>query len=317
MGRTLLVASTGGHLVELERLWRRFRPKAGEVEWATFDDQQSRSLLDGHTVHYVAYIPPRGYAAVASAVRPAARLLRRGGFDRVISTGAAIAVPFLCAARALGLQAHYVESAARTSGPSLTGRVLRGLPGVRLYTQHPEWAGKRWRYGGSLFDGYQTYPAVPGEARRVVVTLGTMRGYAFGTAVARLAKVLPELLAPGAEVLWQVGAGEGADLGIRASSLLPATELAHAIEESDLVVAHAGIGSAITILNAGHTPVLLPRRLSRGEHIDDHQVLIAHHLAARGLAVEADAARVTAVELRLAMTRRVRRWESTQAFDLR
>lgn len=319
MSRTLLVASTGGHLVELERLSRRFRPATDEVEWATFDDQQSRSMLDGQAVHHVSYIAPRGYSAAASVLRPATRLLRRGGFDRVISTGAAIAVPFLAAARSLGVQAHYVESAARTQGPSLTGRVLSRVPGVRLYTQHPEWAGHRWSYAGSLFDGYRSHRLDDPlqEAGRVVVTLGTMRGYGFRAAVARLTQVLPDVLAPQADVLWQVGTSDVSGLGIEPRELLPAAELSRAIAEADLVIAHAGIGSSITVLNSGRAPVLLPRRLARAEHIDDHQVLIADHLAERGLAVTADAEQLTAAQLRLAMTVGIRRPETSHSFDLR
>ena len=46
-GRTLMVASTGGHLEQLYRLRQRFMPELGEVEWATFDTGQSRYLLAG------------------------------------------------------------------------------------------------------------------------------------------------------------------------------------------------------------------------------------------------------------------------------
>lgn len=308
-GRTLLVASTGGHLDELYRLRERLRPAADDADWVTFDDPQSRSLLAGETVHHIPYIPPRGYVEVGRAVRQAGRLLRGRTYGRVVSTGSGIAIPYLTAARALGLQAHYVESAARTGEPSRTGAVLSRIPGVRLYTQYRSWEGPRWTYRGSLFDGYDhaANTAAPNRAKRVVVTLGTMRTYGFRAAVARLAEVLPEVLADGADVLWQVGVTETADLGIRARTVVPTAELRDAIAEADLVVAHAGIGSTLSALDAGHRPVLLPRRASRGEHVDDHQVLIADSLAARGLAVVREATELTAADLRAAMGSTVRR----------
>lgn len=305
--RTLLVASTGGHLEELNRLRARM-PSLGEVEWATFDDDQSRSMLDGETVHYVRYIAPRDLPATLAVSRDALRIVRRGGYDCVVSTGAAIAVPFLGAARALGRPGHYIESAARSQGPSLTGRLVSRLPGLRLYTQYAGWADARWRHGVSLFDAYEAdaSPAAPTQARRVVVTLGTMRTFGFRAALEALVATLPGVLAPDAEVLWQVGCTDVSGLPIAGRVSVPAHEMRDAIAEADLVVAHAGIGSALAALDAGLCPVLLPRRAARAEHVDDHQLLIADDLAARGIAITRDPSQLTTDDLRRALRTRVR-----------
>ena len=317
-GRTLLVASTGGHLDELARLRPRLVPAADDAHWVTFDDAHSRSLLAGETVHVVDHIPPRGYLGVARTVRFAASLLRRGDYARVVSTGAAIAIPFLTAARALGIEAHYIESAARTERPSLTGTVVSRLPGVRLYSQYAGWPDRRWHCRGSLFDGFESSQRSrpPVMAQRVVVTLGTMRDYGFRTAVERLARELAEVLSPDAEVLWQVGATDLTGLGIQGRQLVPMHELRAAMADADLVVAHAGIGSTLGALEAGHCPVLLPRRFSRGEHVDDHQVLIADALSQRKLAVARDAAEVTAADLVTAMATSVNRDPNPRPFLL-
>jgi UDP-N-acetylglucosamine--N-acetylmuramyl-(pentapeptide) pyrophosphoryl-undecaprenol N-acetylglucosamine transferase len=312
--RTLLVASTGGHLEELLRLRDRLDPPVSDGDWVTFDDPQSRSLLAGEVVHYVDYIPPRGYAQAACAASCAVRLLAGGRYRRVVSTGSGIAIPFLAVARARGVDCHYIESAARAQGPSMTGSVARRLPGVRLYAQYRGWARGPWRYRGSLFDSYQVgeRPGSTGRAQRVVVTLGTMRTYGFASAVRRLAEVLPDVLAPDAEVLWQVGATDVRGLGIDAHDRIPAEQMRAAVARADLVVAHAGIGSALTALDAGVCPVLLPRRAARAEHVDDHQLMIADELDAQGLAVSRDAGEVTAEDLRAAMAMSV-----TAAGDVR
>jgi UDP-N-acetylglucosamine transferase subunit ALG13 len=132
-----------------------------------------------------------------------------------------------------------------------------------------------------------------------------MRSYAFTRAVRRLVELLPTVVEPGAAILWQVGATPVGGLGIDAHVTVPAAELRAAIASADLVVAHAGIGSALDALDAGVCPVLLPRRADRGEHIDDHQRGLAEHLAGRGLAVMAEADLVTRSDLDAARSRRI------------
>jgi len=308
MPRALLVASTGGHLEQLWRLHQRFRPTLGEVEWATFDEPQSRSLLAGEVVHHIPYIPPRGYGEVARGARAALRILRQGRYTRVISTGSGIALSFLPLACALGISTHYIESAARADGPSLTGRIVARLPGTSSYSQYAGWATGPWQYRGSLFDGYVSEErGVAGEIRRVVVTLGTMRRYGFRRALDAIVRVLPAVLAPEAEVLWQVGHTDCTGLPVQGRVEVPAAGLREALATADLVIAHAGIGSSLTAPDAGLCPVLLPRRRDHGEHVDDHQLLIAHELDRRALAVARSPEELQEEDLLTAAARRVRR----------
>ncbi len=319
-GRTLLVASTGGHLEELHRLKGRLAPTLGACDWVTFDDPQSRSLLAGERTFFVPYVPPRGYREALVNLSAARHLLQSGDYDRAVSTGAGIAVPFLVEARLHGLECHYIESAARALGPSLTGRLVSRLPGVHLYSQYDAWASARWRYRGSLFDSYRPRtPLMRGQrrpARRVVVTLGTMRTFGFRRAVERLLAVLPDVVAPGAEILWQVGVTDVHDLGIDAQELVPADVLREAVAEADLVIAHAGIGSALMALDQGRCPVLLPRSREHGEHVDDHQRMIAGALSQRRLAVTADASELSATHLWAAMASAVERTSDPVPFRL-
>ena len=55
------------------------------------------------------------------------------------------------------------------------------------------------------------------------------------------------------------------------------------MDKADSVVCHAGVGTIMTALQAEHTPVVIPRRADRGEHVDDHQMDIASRFAERGL----------------------------------
>ena len=303
-GSTLLVASGGGHLSQLHQL----RPRLtglGDVTWVTFDTPQARSLLAGERVVFVRYTAPRDMRAVLANTRTARRLLQTLQPAHVVSTGSAIALSFLPLASATGASCHYIESATRVVGPSATGRLLSRIPRINLYNQHPNWEGPRWRYAGSVFDGWQATPAgtAPSRLRRAVVSLGTMQTYGFRRMVEALLRVLPKDV----ETLWQTGCTNVRGLPIDARPTVSARELESAMREADLVVTHAGTGSALTALEAGKLPILLPRTAARGEHIDDHQHQVAQELKRRGLAVTTDPDLLTETDLERATTTNVTR----------
>jgi UDP-N-acetylglucosamine--N-acetylmuramyl-(pentapeptide) pyrophosphoryl-undecaprenol N-acetylglucosamine transferase len=303
---TLLVASTGGHLKQLHRLRDRLQGVEGPFRWATFDTPQSRSLLSGEEVDFVPFVGGRDPANVLRNLRHAQRILAAGEVQAVVSTGSSVAVPYFALGRARGLPCHYIESAARAEGPSLTGKIISRVPGVSLYAQYRSWAFERgWRYRGSVLDSFEASTAVegvPGPVRRVVVTLGTYRGFQFDRLVRRLLEILPVE----AEVLWQTGDTAVETLGIEGRFALPERELTEAMREADVVVAHAGVGAALASLEVGKCPVLVPRRAELNEHIDDHQTQIAAELARRGLATSVDADALTANHLLESAARAVR-----------
>ena len=283
------MANAGGHLEELWLLQSRLTSSPSSRSWVTWDCPHSRSLLAGEDCMYVDHADPRDPIATLRYARQAKEILGRGGWSEVVSTGSVPAVPFFTLARARGIPCHYIESAARVTGPSLTARVLEWVPGVHRYSQHKGWSDRRtWSFGGSVFDAYGAALRKPSiteldEITRVVVTLGSS-AYDFRRLVEGLLRVLPR----GADVLWQTGETDVSGLGIDAVRLLPADDLFNAMLKADLVVAHAGVGSALAAMQSGHAPLLVPRRRHRGEHVDD-QVQIARHLVSRGIAVACDA----------------------------
>jgi UDP-N-acetylglucosamine--N-acetylmuramyl-(pentapeptide) pyrophosphoryl-undecaprenol N-acetylglucosamine transferase len=318
-GRTLLVASTGGHLEQLMRLHERLQPAANETDWVTSDDPQSRSLLSGQRVHHLRYVAPRRGDVVLANLPEAARILRKGHYGRVVTTGSAMALSVLLAARLRGIPCHWIESSARADGPSLTGRIASLIPGMHLYAQYPSWAVGRWKYRGSVFDDYSAarrQPASSERARNVVVTFGTMRTYGFRRAVEAILRALPAVVTPDAHVLWQVGVTDVSDLEIETENAVPAASLKTAIAAADLVIAHAGVGSALTALDQGRAPLLLTRRKIHGEMVDDHQLMIADELATRGLAVSRAPEDLTDVDLHWAMGNRVSAAAAKSSFVL-
>ena len=67
-----------------------------------------------------------------------------------------------------------------------------------------------------------------------------------------------------------------------AMQFLPFVDLVEQLESADAVVTHAGVGSILTCLRLGKTPLVVPRQRRLGEHVDDHQVELTRALAHEG-----------------------------------
>jgi UDP-N-acetylglucosamine transferase subunit ALG13 len=281
---TLLVASGGGHLKQLVELSPRLRGVDNRFVWVTWRSPQSESLLATQEVFFVRPTRPRDPIGVSKNFDHAARLIRRRDVTAVVTTGSQIVLPFLIVGRAFGKRCHFIESAARSDGPSLSARMSTYLPGMHLYTQYRSWENQTWRYVGSVFDGFQairTEAAEPVRPSRFVVTLGTLPRWQFRRLLEACLRVIPD----GSQVLWQTGCTDVSGLGIDARPSISAHELESATAAADVVISHAGVGSALTALRCGKRPILVPREASRREHVDDHQAQIASELSGRHLAL--------------------------------
>lgn len=285
---TLLVASAGGHLDELRRLLPRLGVR-GPTIWATYDTDQARSSLHGEHVIGLHHPTTRHLLNGLRNYRLARRVLREHSVRRIISTGAAPAVSFMLAAPRQAVTCHYIESSTRVRSPSLSGRILEHLPGVRRYSQHGPF-NRRWLAGPSVFDGFHAGSPAGGHGvhepgasgpRRVLVSLGR-HDYPFPELVGRMRTLGSQNL----QIVWQLGATTAStSLPGRVAQHWPAETYAAEVDSADVVVGHAGVGLALTALMLGKVPVLVPRRRRRREHADDHQVAFARELDRRGLAV--------------------------------
>lgn len=283
MPTALFVCSGGGHLKQLFELSDRLGIPVEDQLWVTFENGQSTSLLEGRRVVYTPFVAPRDFVNILRARRLAHKVLRQNpDINLVISTGSSPAVAYLPLTARRGIPSHYIESAARAAGPSLSGRILQRFPKVHTYTQYPEWANERWQFRGSIYDAYAPGPTAAGDVslRRAVVSVGTQEGYHFD----RLYRALVPLLKDVDEVLWQTGDQDVSKFGITGVPSMAHSEMSAAIAAADVVITHCGTGSALTCMNVGKHAIIVPRRKEFGEHIDDHQEQIGRELSRRGLA---------------------------------
>jgi UDP-N-acetylglucosamine transferase subunit ALG13 len=281
-GRHLLVASTGGHLAELNE-WSKNIGSAPDSLWVTFKSPQSDSLLRNRRVLYVPYVAPRDVRGTINAFMRMMKQIdwKAEAFTSAVTTGAAVGLAGLAAARLHRVPALYIESVSRVNGPSLTGKLVSFDRSIDTYCQYEHWARGRWKYRGSLFDTFETAPKCPIEHPRLFVTLGTIRPYRFDGIVDA---ILSTGLADGRTV-WQLGATTRQALPGTVFSQLAATEFDHYARAADVVITHAGVGTIMHLLEMGIFPVVVPRRAKRNEHVDDHQVQIARLLDSRSISM--------------------------------
>ena len=291
--RLVLLASTGGHLVQLDQISRLINPHPDSL-WVTFDKPQSRSMLADRPHQFIDYVAPRDVKGILRARSAFKQILKSGDFEGMISTGAAIALGGLPLGKSFGIPSVYVESVSRFDGPSLSGKLLSRLPSIELRTQHTEWASDKWPFEFSVMDAFVPEESTgPGRVTKIFVTLGTIEPYRFDSLVDAVLRAAPA----GAEIVWQLGCTDRQGLPGKVFNEISAEDFARYAMESDVVVTHSGVGSIMNLFAMGCHVAVVPRRKSRGEHVDDHQVQAAKDLARRGLCVVSEAPDLTADDL--------------------
>lgn len=83
------------------------------------------------------------------------------------------------------------------------------------------------------------------------------------------------------DVFAQIGKGRYQPRYIQAVPFLSPAEFRERVRAARLLVAHAGMGSIITALEAGRPMIIMPKLARFGEHRNDHQVATAKRLGQR------------------------------------
>lgn len=117
-----LVCSSGGHLTQLYKLKPCWEPE--DRVWVTFLKQDAQSILEGERF-YPCYFPTnRNIKNLIRNTFVAWKVLRKERPDLIISTGAAVAVPFFYVGKLLGVKVIYVEIFDRIDRLTLTGKLV-------------------------------------------------------------------------------------------------------------------------------------------------------------------------------------------------
>jgi UDP-N-acetylglucosamine--N-acetylmuramyl-(pentapeptide) pyrophosphoryl-undecaprenol N-acetylglucosamine transferase len=272
-GHVELVTAVRGAFAGYRRVWvvqpslrARALAAAGEkvVELPDYD----RHPLRGHHLRNIARA-----AAVVLRDRP----------QVVVTPGAGSTVAFCAFARLLGARIVFVETMARVSSPSASGRVLARLAS-RVLVQWPELAAA---YPRATVCRPALLRAVPdGEAAAgegVFVGVGT-HSQPFDRLLEMVDRAAGHGVLP-APVVVQGGPSTYRARHVDVRPWLEPDEVSAAIARARYVVCHGGSGLVSGALRAGRRPMVLARLAQHGEHYDDHQAQIVSKLADLGLAV--------------------------------
>jgi UDP-N-acetylglucosamine:LPS N-acetylglucosamine transferase len=131
-----LVCSSGGHLAHLlvlEPWWRREENRF----WVSFNTPDAMEALEGER-HYWCFHPTnRNVWNLVRNIVLAVRVVIGERPRLIVSSGAAVAVPFFYIGKLFGAKTIFVEVVDRVDNPTLTGRLVKPVTD-RYAVQWPE-----------------------------------------------------------------------------------------------------------------------------------------------------------------------------------
>lgn len=146
-GTALLVGSSGGHLAQLMVLCELW--PAERRAWVTFDTPDAVSLLRDEQVFWAHHPTTRSLRKLIRNTLLAWRVLGRVRPTLVLSSGAAVALPFFVLARLRGIPTAYIEVYDRLDTATLTGRLCRPFTSLFLV----QWEEQRALYRDAIVVG--------------------------------------------------------------------------------------------------------------------------------------------------------------------
>lgn len=120
--KVCLVGSSGGHLAHLYMLKPFWDDK--QRFWVTFDKEDSQSLLKREKVYNCYYPTNRSFKALLKNTILAWKVISKERPSLIISSGAAVAVPFFYIGKLFGAKLIYIEVFDRIDKPTITGKLV-------------------------------------------------------------------------------------------------------------------------------------------------------------------------------------------------
>lgn len=107
---------------------------------------------------------------------------------------------------------------------------------------------------------------------KVLITIGSMVGCKF----TRLFKIMDEFceegILDGSQVIAQTGCDDYQSYYYKTFDMISDEKFKQLIQDSDLIISHAGTGTVTSCLKKGKKVILFPRLAEFGEHYDNHQL---------------------------------------------
>lgn len=287
-----LAASGGGHLRQLHQLKPFYdNHEAFLVTQATpMGKALAREIRTFHLPDVALgklRKSPREMGAFFRNLAGSFQILRTEKPDLVLSTGAGLAFNLLALARLFGIRTVFVESLAHVYTPTTTGRVVSKWADAYIV----QWEDLHRVHPGSILAASirpleTAAPSQPTEGG-TFVTVGTHGP--FPRLVAEVDRLAEAGLLP-RPVLVQHPAETPCPHADRTFPECSVEEFQELIQNSRLVITHAGAGSILSVLGAARPTIALARLSRFGEHYDDHQLEILRKFREMGAMLGSDRA---------------------------
>lgn len=122
MKKMCLVCSSGGHLKQLyliDKVWKNY-----DRIWVSFDKEDANSLLKDESKISCYFPTNRNVINLIRNFYLAFKVLKNNKPDVVVSSGAAIAIPFFYLSKLFKIKTVYIEIIDRVDKPTLTGKIV-------------------------------------------------------------------------------------------------------------------------------------------------------------------------------------------------
>lgn len=110
---------------------------------------------------------------------------------------------------------------------------------------------------------------------KVLVTVGSMVEKNFHRLLSTIDELCDENILDGNDVIAQIGFDSYEPRNFRFFDMISDQDFKKLIDDSDLIISHAGTGTVISCLKKRKKVIIFPRMLKYDEHYDNHQLELA------------------------------------------
>ncbi|MED4054189.1 PssD/Cps14F family polysaccharide biosynthesis glycosyltransferase [Niallia taxi] len=138
-----LISSTGGHWTQLNNLYKEFQKNIGtdkhevNISLITEKNKSTSHRKDIHFFHQQERKNKLFLFILIMNILKALALIIRLRPNYIISTGAGVTIPYLIFGKIFGAKIIFIESYAKLSSPTVTGRIVYKFAD-KFYVQWPE-----------------------------------------------------------------------------------------------------------------------------------------------------------------------------------
>ena len=255
-------ASSGGHYEQLMML----KPLMEKYDSFVITEKTDYSAeAKGEKTYYMKQVNRREKDFIWRMIQNAWKsigIYRKEKPDVVICTGVLAMIPICLISKFMGKKLIYIESFAKVTSPTETGKLLYKFAD-QFYVQ---WKPMLKFYPKAIYLGGIYY-----MDNKIFITLGSQK-FQFN----RLLKAVDELCEKGTvdaeDVFAQIGYSDYLPKNFSYKKFLDRDEFSNEMEKANIVITHGGTGAIMGAVKKGKKVIAVPRLAKYGEHVDDHQL---------------------------------------------